>query len=289
MRFGIQRLLLSAIAAAVVSAGAASLSAVRAEDFAGDVPDRVWIDVGGAYNDVSTNVSVQGPKGLGGLITFEDTFDLPGTKTTARMLGTVRISEKRRWIDFGYTSIDRRGTKHIVDSVDFGDYIFSGDADVTARFATQFMYAAFRYDFLHEDKIRISGSAGLTFLRLKVSLRTDGTVTDPDGNVITGGYYKQATQGAPVPMVGLNLDWALTKRLVLRSYNRFFRLNLSSFNGGLYENGIHLNYYIVRHFGLGLGLDRTELKVKELKVGEGNVVKAGYTVNGIGLYANLAW
>jgi hypothetical protein len=90
-------------------------------------------------------------------------------------------------------------------------------------------------------------------------------------------------------MVGLNLDWALTKRLVFRLYNRFFRIDVSSFNGGLYETGVHLNYYIVRNFGLGLGLDRTDLKIKELKVGNDNVMKAGYIVSGIGLYANLAF
>jgi hypothetical protein len=105
-------------------------------------------------------------------------------------------------------------------------------------------------------------------------------------NTITGGYYKQA--GA-LPDGRVELDWALTKRLVARVYTRFFRLNLSSFNGGLYENGVRLNYYFARHFGLGLSFDRTTLKVKELKVGEGNVLKAGYDVNGIGLFANMAW
>jgi hypothetical protein len=90
-------------------------------------------------------------------------------------------------------------------------------------------------------------------------------------------------------MVGLNLDWALTRRLVLRTYTRFFQFHVSSFNGGLAEAGIRLNWYFVRHFGLGLGYDRTNLNIKELKVGEGNVVKAGYSVTGIGLFATLAF
>jgi hypothetical protein len=90
-------------------------------------------------------------------------------------------------------------------------------------------------------------------------------------------------------MVGLNLDWALTRRLVLRTYTRFFRLNLDSFNGGLNESGIRLNWYFVRHFGLGLGYDRSDLNIKEIKVGNGNIVKADYVVTGVGLYANLAF
>ena len=44
---------------------AASFSAAYADDFAGDVPDRVWIDFGGAYNNVSTQISVTTPNGVG--------------------------------------------------------------------------------------------------------------------------------------------------------------------------------------------------------------------------------
>ena len=51
------RLWPSQVAAVVMLAGVASSSAARAEDFAGDVPDRVLIDVGGAFNEVSTGES----------------------------------------------------------------------------------------------------------------------------------------------------------------------------------------------------------------------------------------
>jgi hypothetical protein len=131
----------------------------------------------------------------------------------------------------------------------------------------------------------------MTFIRFKVSLLADGTsVLDPDGNQVTDEVFRRAgSVGAPVPMVGLNLDWALTRRLVLRTYSRFFKLNLDAFNGGLNENGIHLNWYIIKNFGLAIGYDRTNLNVKELKIGEGNIMKVGYEVTGIGIYANMAF
>jgi len=278
------------IATGVLLAGAAAISPVRADDFAGDVPDLVWIDVGGAVNEASTDVSLRGPNGVGVAINFEDVFDLPGTKTTARMLGFVRISPKRRYLDFGYVDIGRSATRVLDRDVVWGDYTYHAGGEVRTRFATQFMYVAFRYDFLHEEKIRISGSAGLTAIRLVASVNGEsGFVDDANGDPVTSGFERKGSVTAPVPMVGLNLDWALTKRLVLRTYTRFFRLNLSSFNGGLNENGIRLNWYFVRHFGLGLGYDRSNLNVKELKVGNGNIVKASYDVTGIGLYANLAF
>jgi hypothetical protein len=274
----------------VILAATAALAPVRADDFAGDVPDRVWIDVGGAYNSATTDVAMRGPNGIGATINFEDVFDLPSSKTTARMLGFVRISPKRRYIDFGYVDISRRATRTLTEDVEWGDLTYQTGGEVRTRLGTQFTYAAFRYDFLHEDKIRISGSAGLTAIRFIASVNGEsGFVVDETGQQVTNSFERKGSVTAPVPMVGLNLDWALTKRLVLRTYSRFFKLNLSKFNGGLNENGIRLNWYFVRHFGLGIGYDRSNLEIKELKVGNGNVVKANYTVNGVGIFANMAF
>jgi hypothetical protein len=276
---------LFASACAVLTFGAISTSAVRAEDFAGDVPDRVWIDVGWAVNDISTDAVLIGKNGVGAAVNFEDVFDLNSSRSTTRMLGSARVSAKRRWIDFGYVDITRSNSKVLSKNVDFGDYTFQAGGEVTTKFNTRFMYVAFRYDFLHEDKVRISGSAGMTAIKLSTGL--SGQASANGGPVTAVDRSGSAT--APVPMVGLNLDWALTRRLVVRTYTRFFKLNLSEFNGGLFENGVRLNWYFVKNFGLGVGVDKSTLRIDELKVGNGNVLKADYSVTGLGVYATLAF
>ena len=80
----------------------------------------------------------------------------------------------------------------------------------------------------------------------------------------------------------------MTKGLVFRSYYRFFRLNAQGINGGMYESGVHMNWYFIRNLGLGVGYDRTEIRLNEYKSGN-NTAKADYTVSGIGLYATLAF
>ena len=278
----------------LIVVGFAALSAAhtaRADDFAGDVPDLIWIDVGGEANDVTTNVGVQGPRGIGATINFEDAFDLPGHKTTAAMFGSWRIAPQRHHIDFGYVDIGRSGSRVLDEDVTFADYTFHAGGEVHSRFATQFAYAAYRYEFLHEEKVRISGTGGATLIRLVTELTgQEGFVTDPDGNPVPNtALGREASGAAPMPMFGLNLDWALARRLVLRTYTRFFYLNVDKFEGGLQQSGIHLNWYFVKHFGLGLGIDRTDLNLKELKVGQGNIAKAGYNVTGVGIFATLAW
>jgi len=285
-----QRVSLFGVAALVLFAGAASLSAVRAEPFAGDVPTLVWIDAGWSENEISTSASFQGPNGIGATVDFEDVFDIPGSKATARMFGTARISPNRRYIDFGYVDINRRGSRVLEQDLTWGDYtIVANGSSVTADFNTAFIYAAFRYDFLHVEQVHISGSAGLTWINLSTGLSAQGTINDSDGNFYSSSYEKKASTGAPVPMIGINLDWALTRRLVVRTYTRFFRLNMSDFNGGLNESGVRLNWYFVKNFGLGIGYDRTDLNLKELSVGDGNVIKANYYFSGASLFINLAF
>src|SRR5512144_470432 len=87
-------------AVTVVLAVLCLVPAARAGEFAGDVPDLVWVDIGGQTNDITTDVAVSGAAGAGAIINFEDVFDLPGSQTTFRMLGTAHVSPKRRYVDF---------------------------------------------------------------------------------------------------------------------------------------------------------------------------------------------
>lgn len=280
------------VAALVATIGAASsFSLAHADDFAGDVPDLVWIDAGGAYNQIATQIAVITPNGVGAAFDFEDVFDVPGQEIAGRMFGSVRISPKRRFIDFGYVDIRRSGTRVLEEDVQFGDYLFQTGSSVTAHFDTGFIYGAFRYDFLHLEPIRISGSAGLTYLRAGVGLAGVATYPDPtDPNTsITADTDQKRSVGAPVPMVGLSMDWALARRLVLRTYTRLFRINISSVDGGLFESGIRLNWYFARHFGLAIGYDRTDLKIDELSLNDGDTGQLDYTIAGAGLYINLAF
>src|SRR5215831_7417209 len=132
-----RRLLIVLGIGAVLAAG--STRVARAEDFAGDVPTRIWIDVGGASAGVSTTAALTGKAGVGTALDFEDVFDLPGTKYTFRILGTARISEKRRYIDFGYIDINRSGSRVITEDINWGDYVFQANGKVTAKFRSKFI------------------------------------------------------------------------------------------------------------------------------------------------------
>ncbi|HJQ98278.1 MAG TPA: hypothetical protein VJ826_08175 [Candidatus Polarisedimenticolaceae bacterium] len=277
--------LLSSVGLGLVLLGVSS-SPARA-DFGG-VPDRIWIDLGGSTNDLSTTAALTGQSGVGAVLDFEDVFDLPGSKDTFRGFITWRISESRKYMDFGFVSINRSGGRIIQNDFNWGDYAFAAGARVDATFDTRFIYAAYRYDFLNEEKVRISGSAGASITTLKAALTGDGNVTGPSGP-IAGDFTAESKITAPVPMLGLNLDWAITQRLFMRTYTRFFWLNISSVDGSMKENGIHLNWLFTKHFGAGLGFDRNNIRIKEVEINQDDKAKFNYDVSGFALYLNFAW
>jgi hypothetical protein len=276
---------LSILGSVLVMAAALLIAApAYAEEFADKIPDLVWLDIGASVADLTTDVGLTGQSGVGATIDFEKIFNLPGNKTTFMIQGTARVSEHRRHVDFGYVNIDRSGSRVIDQDITWGDYQIDAGGTVTSEFNTEFIYAAFRYDFLHLEPIRISGSAGLSYVDLGSSLSGVGNVNgDP-----AGSFDKSTSVGLPVPLIGFNVDWALTKGLVFRSYYRFFRLNTNGIDGGMYESGIHLNWYFIRNLGLGVGWDRTELRLNSYESGN-DTLKADYTISGVGLYVTMAF
>src|SRR5262245_3966395 len=136
--------LLSSVGVGLVLLGLASPAHA---DFGG-VPNRVWIDLGGSTNDVSTTAALTGQAGIGASLDFEDVFDLDETKDTFRMFGTWRISAERRYMDFGFVSINRSGGKIINEDFNWGDYMLAGGARVDVKLDTSFIYETLRNDCL---------------------------------------------------------------------------------------------------------------------------------------------
>ena len=273
----------TALIAAALMAGTASHA--RA-DFC-DVTDHVQVSVGGMAAELVTQASlVPESVGAGASVDFESLFNIPGNKQAVRLDGYWRFAE-RHYVDFGYVQFNRSGSRAIDEDVTWGDFTFQAGAFVTATFDTRFPYAAYRYDFLHEDKVKISGTAGISYMRVAPSLSATGNVTGPEGPV--SGEVDEGTDiQFPVPLVGLRLDWVLRDRLFAEFYVRLFRLDAGSFNGGMRESSARLKWHFTKHVGAALGLDSTTLRIKDYEK-NGNDLKFLYDISGASVYLTTAF
>jgi hypothetical protein len=278
------------VAAIVLLAAAAPALAATADTktIPEKAPDLVRFDLGGFRNDILTEGSVSSANaGLGAIVNFEDTFDMPGNSSVFKAGGFWHVA-KRQYIDFGWLAINRTGDKVIDQDVEWNGNTFHAGAELNSEFRTQFPYGAWRYDFLQLDKVRISGSAGVSYMGIKAAVQGSGSYTDIDGVDQTGTAEKSVTINFPVPLVGLQLDWALTRTLAIKMYTRLLYIDFAGARGSFNEQSIRLYWYMTRVFGIAGGLDRQSIDLKEYDNGD-TKARFRYDVSGIALYLSFAF
>jgi hypothetical protein len=262
-----------------------SVSATRAEF--GGIPDRVQFMLGGTTVDFVTEGGLfLTSAGTGVSVNFEDLFDIPVNREAARLDGFWRFSDKG-YMDFGYVQYNRTGSKTLVQDVVWGEFTLQQGAFVKATWDSRFPYAAYRHDFLQEDRVRISGSAGISYLRIAPKLEADGGVIGPGGPV-TGHFEKGEPVQFPVPLVGLQLDWVLRNRLEVMMFTRIFYLNYANINGGMREATARLKWHFSKHVGIAAAFDSTFVRLKEYETGDYKV-KFNYDISGLSAYLTFAF
>jgi hypothetical protein len=267
--------------------GLAGTGQARAE-MPGDVPDKVRFAVGGIFADAYTDAALGSTTaGVGATINFEDIFDLPESKKAARFELNWRIN-KRQFLDFGYLELNRSGSRILTEDVQWGDFIYHADGKVTASFDTNFPYVAWRYAFLDLPQVRISGSAGIDYLSIGAELDASGNVTDINGTPVSGDVNEKVSVSAPVPQLGLQIDWALTKKLAVLLYNRQIYVNFAGINGGIGETAARLQWWYSKHAGISAGLDKESIDLKSYETGDTRA-RFRYEVRGWSFYLNFAF
>jgi hypothetical protein len=272
------------IALAMLAAGA---PAARA-DFPSDVPDRFKIQAGGVKAQFDTQASMSltdGPAGV--YVNFEDVFDLPVRDNSWSVEGFYRFSDKG-YVDFGYVDYRRQNARVLEQDVEWGEYVFQANARVDAKFNTTFPYAAYRHDFLQLEQVHISGSAGISFLILGAGLEADGGVVDQNGQPVTGSVEVEADVAFPVPLLGLQLDWRLTRHTALQFYGRTLYVDYQQFRGGLNQQAIRYEWYATRHFALGGGISFYRINIQRYETGD-YTARFQYSVSGPELYLKMAF
>jgi hypothetical protein len=274
---------------AVLVAGAlcAHASTVQAS-FPGDTPDRLQIQVGGTLSTLDTQAALGNAQGgVRVMLVFEDFFNLPVHDRYLRGDAAWKFGDKS-YLDLGYNNLDRAAARSIQQDATFGDYVFQAGANVEAEFNTLFIYAAYRHDFLQLDPVRISGSAGLSVVRIEAALTAAGSVTDLNGNPVTGVVTERSKLFLPVPLLGFQIDWATGDTMVLQAYARAIALDVSGIRGGMIDSGFRYYWWFHRRAAVGAGIDRLAIGLPSYE-SEDMTARFGYTIQGFSMFLRGAF
>lgn len=203
--------------------------------------DRFFIGAGAlwAESNVTANLNT-GRVGLGTFIDFEDDVGLDENNLIGLFSFRWRMFE--RWLlQAEYFELNRDNEKQVSRTIDWGDLSVPVNAFARGTF----------------DMSDIRVSVGYSFFRTKdkeIGIGLGAHVTDLEATFSTQNFgSERASQSAPLPVLMMYAQMALTDRWLLSVRVDRLSLDTGDVDGSIFSSGTDFVYQPWRHFAMGLG------------------------------------
>ena len=221
-----------------------------------DKEDGPWahftISLGGFFSTMNSDVRF-GLKDLGAGIDvdLEEALGLDSSTTVFFGSGSYRFGRSRRHrVNLSYRDFGRDSTKVLLNDVPiFGD-IIQKDTTVHTELDFRVIEGGYTYSFFLDDRMDLAIGGGLYVMPIEFKLTAAGKETKAED--IT----------APLPVLSLRGDFAITPKLFLKAELNVLYLEISNFKGSILGGGITLEYNVWKHVGFGLGYDHFRLWIE---------------------------
>jgi hypothetical protein len=196
--------------------------------------------------------------GVGVSVDVEEALDLDSSFTAFRADALWRFTQNRRHrLDFTWFSIHRDGTKQIGEDITIEDSdgnptTVPAGTTVDGHFDLDIYELAYSYSFFQDERVDLAASLGLYVMPMDFGLSAAGLVNESGSQDFT----------APLPVVGLRMDFALTPQWFIRSGTQVFYAEYESFTGGVLNLHAAVEYNPWTHVGFGLGFDTLNIHLE---------------------------
>jgi hypothetical protein len=228
--------LLSCLALTCVASPAA------AQDYAGHrkLDNRFYLDLGGYWPSVSTDLRVDGPGGVNRSFSLEDDLDFEDRPTLGFALLNLRLG---RWrIEAEVFEVDRDKTTVLDREIRVRDRTFPVNATVSSNFDATVYRLSGGFSFIKRPSTELGAVIGLHVTDFDFGIRTaDGTIA------------AAADATAPLPTVGVYGYHAFSPRWLVFGRADLFSIDYQEFSGGLVNLNLGLEYQINKNLGVGFG------------------------------------
>jgi hypothetical protein len=214
--------------------------------------ERSSFNLGGFITAINSDVSL-GAEGFGISVNVEEALDLDSSVSIFRVDGLWRFSRNlRHRLDLGWFDISRDSSTTLLQNITIGDTTFPLGTEVTTSFDLQVFKGAYSYSFFQDDRMDIGVSFGLFVMPIDFKIDASGAFEGHERESIT----------APLPVLGLRADFAITPKLFLKYNIDFFYLEIDQFEGAITNNKLVLEYNAFKYLGFGIGLERFNIYIK---------------------------
>lgn len=208
--------------------------------------------VGGFFNAMDSSVRI-GTKNIGLEVDVEDALGFDTTTAVFRMNTFWRFKKNlRHRLDLSWFAIRRDGSKTLLEDFEIGDTEFPVNTVIESNFDIDVFRAGYSYSFFQDERMDLAVAGGLYIMPISFKISASGVFEGEEKADIT----------APLPTLGLRLDYSITPKWFLRNHFGVFYLQISDYRGGIMSGGSAIEWQPFKHVGLGLGFEYFRLGIE---------------------------
>jgi len=210
---------------------------------------RFSLSIGAFITDRDTEAQLDGTISEGTPTDFEKDLGLDSSDTVFRVDGYFKFNERHR-VDFSLFDLSRDAARQITRDIQWGDTLYTVDTVVETDLDLAVYKLAYTYSFLSNDKGYLGGTAGLYVADSKASL-SESTLGSSEVGELT----------APLPVIGLRGEYALSDHWSFRASGEFFFIEYDDVDGSLVDIYAGLDYRVLDYLSIGLGFNSVTIDV----------------------------
>jgi hypothetical protein len=234
-----------------------SSSVPAADKDTSDMPwARGYLNLGAYFATLDTGFRLGiGNIGLGITLDAEDFLGLDTTNTAFRVDGGYRLGKsKKHKLEASWFQFHRTAEKVLTEDVELppelgGETLPTG-ITVNSIFDFDIYKLKYEYSFMLDDRVDLNAGLGVFIMPMEFGLGQKGR------------ELKSESITAPLPVLGLGFDIALTQKWFLRQGIDLLYLEFDNFKGSILNPQFALEYWAWKHLGFGVGVDGMMVNVE---------------------------
>jgi hypothetical protein len=200
----------------------------HADDYMSPVDERVRLSLGFMHVTSTTDIRLDSSAGLPGTqVNAEHVLGLDGSDFEPKFQAMVRVGERHR-LRFDYFTLDRSGSATLGSPIVFKDVVLQTGDPVQSNLSLRTLGINYEYSFIHREKFELAATIGLNDTDISAQARVFTQTRHVD---------QKEDQAGPLPTIGLDSTYVLSKRFYLDARAQYFKLAVDHLNGslGFYE------------------------------------------------------
>jgi hypothetical protein len=200
----------------------------HADDYLSPVDERVRLSLGFMHVSSTTNIRLNSTANVPGTqVNAEHVLGLDGSDFEPKFQAMVRVGERHR-LRFDYFTLDRTGNATLLAPIVFRDVVLQRGDPVQTNLSIRTLGINYEYSFVHRDRFELAASIGLNDTDISAQARV---------STQTRHVVQKEDQAGPLPTIGLDSTYVLSKRFYIDARAQYFKLAVDHLEGslGFYE------------------------------------------------------